>query len=153
MDRRLSVTHTEANGVAGQTRSPRCSSWHPRPKFADLLLGKVCRGWPPGLALQRVIKHWCAIPRSWTCHGVVMAEKVPRQRRRRREARAPELPLTSCRTRTDLQDPSTARRRERLAQERRARRQRKASFPTIIRFIWQVTILHAQGELHLRLID
>ena len=90
---------------------PRRSSWHRRPKFAGLMLGKVCRGWPPALALLQALSHSCPARCACACHGVVIAEEVPRRRRCRRKASAPKLPLTSDRAGTDRQDPSTARRR------------------------------------------
>ena len=67
IDRRLSGA--QANFVAGQTRSPRRSSWHRRPKFGGRLLGKVCRAWPPGLVLLRAFRHSCPARRARACSG------------------------------------------------------------------------------------
>ena len=114
IDRQQSGAQMKANFVAGQTRSPGRSSWHQRPKVAGLLLSKVCRAWPPGLARQDtsdLLSHSCPARCACACHGVVIAEEVPRRRRCRRKASAPKLPLTSDRAGTDRQDPSTARRR------------------------------------------
>jgi hypothetical protein len=85
----------QANFVAGQTRSPHRSSWHRRPKVAGLLFSMIYRAWLPGLARLRALSHSCPARCARARHRVVIAEKVPRSRRRRREARAPKLPWTS----------------------------------------------------------
>ena len=108
IDRRLSGAQMKANFVAGQTRSPRRSFWHRRPKFAGLLHGKVYRAWPPALALLQALSHSCPARCACACHGVVIAEEVPRRRRCHRKAIARKLPLTSDRAGTGRQDPSTA---------------------------------------------
>ena len=86
----LSVAQIKANFVAGQTQSPRRSSWHRRPKFAGLLFGKVYRAWPSGLALLRELSHSYPVRCARACHGVVIARKsaktsAPSQRSARAE--------------------------------------------------------------------
>jgi hypothetical protein len=98
IDQLLSGVQMKASFVEGQTRSPRRRSWHRRPKFVGLLFGKVYQEWPPGLDLLRL-------------RGVVIAKKVPRRRRCRREASTLKLPLRSDRVGTGRQDPSTASKR------------------------------------------
>ena len=68
----LSGVQIKANFVAGQTRSPRRSSWHRRPKFAFLLFSKVYQAWPKDSLCygHSVTRVHCPARCACACHGV-----------------------------------------------------------------------------------